>query len=100
MSITNNSSITTSTFGRNSSYPTSIYLNNQSNGIFSERRCLSTMIHPSSDDSYSKPKLVNSQTLDRQIDLNITENVSWIERCKQRITNILKQISKPTKQGK
>jgi hypothetical protein len=44
---------------------------------------------------------VNSQTLDRHIQLNLNENRSWLERCKQRVTNIFKQISKPTmKQGK
>jgi len=101
MSITNNSLITT--FGRNSSYPTSIHSKNQSNGVFNGKRCSSTTILPSSSsiDSYSKINSVNSQTLDRHIQLNSTSNSSWLERCKQRVTNILKQISKPTiKQGK
>lgn len=89
---------TTTTFGRNSSCPTSIHSNNQSNGIFNQRRCSSTIIHPSSNNSYLT---TNSRTLDRQIDIDLIENLSWIERCKQHVTNILKQISKPTvKQGK
>jgi hypothetical protein len=106
MSTTNNSqtttTTTTTTFGRHSSYPTSINSNNQSSGIFNGKRCSSTTILPSSIDStYSKINSINSQTLDRQIELNLTGNSSWIERCKQRVTNILKQISKPTiKQGK
>ena len=101
MSVTN-SSLTT-TFGRNSSYPTheslAVSLNNQS-GVFNGRRCSSTTaIPPPPIDQYSK---VNSQTLDRHIELNLNNNSStWIERCKQRVTDIFKQISKPTtKQGK
>jgi uncharacterized membrane protein len=97
-----NSSLTT-TFGRNSSYPTreslTISFNNQS-GVFNGRRCSSTTaIPPSSIDQYTK---INSQTLDRQIELNLNDHSSsWIERCKQRVTNIFKQISKPTtKTGK
>jgi hypothetical protein len=105
MSITNNSqaATTTTTFGRNSSYPTSINSNNQSSGLFNGKRCLSITILPSSIDSssYSKINSINSQTLDRQIELNLTGNSSWIERYKQRVTNIFKRISKPTmKQGK
>src|SRR5690349_7626507 len=98
MALTNNS--LTITFGRNSSYPTSINSNNQS-GVFNGRRCSSTTILPSSIDQDSKINSINSQTLDRHIELNLTNNISWIERCKQRVTNILKQFSKPTtKQSK
>jgi hypothetical protein len=96
-----NNSVTT-TFGRNSSYPTCESLSSNSNhqlGVFNGRRCSSTTILPSSIDQYSKPMSVNYQTLDRQIHVN--ENLSWIERCKQRVTNFFKQISKSTtKQGK
>jgi len=94
-----NSSLTT-TFGRNSSYPTSIHSNNQSD-VFNRRRFSSTTILPSSIDLYSKNNSLNYQTLDQQIELNLNNSSSWIERCKQRLTNILKKISKPiTKQGK
>jgi hypothetical protein len=105
MSFINNSlaatTTTTTTFERHSSYPTSINSNPQS-GVFNGRRCSSTTILPSFIDQDFKIKSVNNyRTLDRQIELNLTDNSSWVERCKQRITNILKQISKPTtKQGK
>jgi len=92
----------TTTFGRNSSYPKCESLSRTSNnqfGVFNGRRCSSTIILPSSIDQYPKGTSVNYQTLDRQIHLH--ENLSWIERCKQRVTNFFKQISKSTtKQGK
>jgi hypothetical protein len=94
--------ISNSTFGRNSSYPTCESLSNTSNnqfGVFNGRRCSSTTMLPSSIDQYPKATSVNYQTLDRQSHLH--ENLSWIERCKQRVTNFFKQISKSTtKQGK
>jgi len=103
MSITTHSSITTTTtttFERHFSYPTSINSNKES-GVFNGRRCSSTTILPSSINQGLKMNSVNSQTLDRHIQLNLNENRSWLERCKQRVTNIFKQISKPTmKQGK
>ncbi len=98
MSITNNS--LTTTFERHFSYPTSINSNTEA-GAFNGRRCSSTTILSSSMDQDLKINSVNSQTLDRHIQLNLNENRSWLERCKQRVTNIFKQISKPTmKQGK
>ncbi|CAF2448136.1 unnamed protein product [Rotaria sp. Silwood2] len=96
MSIRNNSLIRT--HGRNSSYPIcesfSISLNNQS-GIFNSRQCSSTTILISSLDRYSKTNIINYDTLDRQIQSSLNDNSSWIERCKQNLTNILKQIFKP-----
>ncbi|CAF4641844.1 unnamed protein product [Rotaria socialis] len=92
------------TQGRNSSYPISesshIHSNNQSE-IFNERRCISTTILASSLDHYTKTNSVNYQIVDQPMQLNSSDNSSWIQRCKQSIANIFKQISKPIiKQGK
>ncbi|CAF3299571.1 unnamed protein product [Rotaria socialis] len=86
------------TQGRNSSYPISesshIHSNNQSE-IFNERRCISTTILASSLDHYTKTNSVNYQIVDQPMQLNSSDNSSWIQRCKQSIANIFKQISKP-----
>lgn len=104
MSMTNNSLITTTTttFARNSSCPTSIHSNQQSTG-FNGRRCFSSATLPpvTSDEFDLKNKSVNCQTLGRDMQLNDNANISWFDRCKQRVTNIFKQISKPTsREGK
>ncbi|CAF1645107.1 unnamed protein product, partial [Adineta ricciae] len=95
--ISNLGTTTTTTFGRNSSYPTcetlSFHSHNQS-GVYNGRRCSSTTILPSANEQSLKGNPVNYRTLDRQTHLNLTENLSWLERCKQRLTNLLKQISK------
>ena len=97
MSITNNSFTTTTTFERHFSFPASINSNRET-GIFTGRRCSSTTVLPTTLDQDLK---IPSHTLDRHIQLNLNENRSWLERCKQRVTKIFKQISKPTiKQGK
>ncbi|CAF1276205.1 unnamed protein product, partial [Rotaria sordida] len=97
MSIENNSLIRA--HGRNSSYPICENLSNNLNnqiGIFNGRRCSSTItIPPSSLDQYSKINIINYETFDRSIQSNLNDNSSWIERCKQNLTNILKHISKP-----
>ncbi|CAF1492898.1 unnamed protein product, partial [Rotaria sp. Silwood1] len=96
MAVRNNTLIRT--HERNSSYPIceslSINLNNQM-GIFNDRQCSSTRILTSSLDRYSKTNIVNYEIFDRPIQPNLNDNSSWIERCKQSLTNILKQISRP-----
>ena len=96
---------TTTTFGRNSSYPTcetlSFHSHNRS-GVYNGRRCSSTTILPSANEHSLKENPANYRTLDRQTHLKFTENLSWLERCKQRLANLFKQISKSSavKQGK
>ncbi|CAF1370460.1 unnamed protein product [Rotaria magnacalcarata] len=83
---------------RNSSYPfaeSSLSHSNNQSEIFNERRCISTTILTSSLDHYTKTNAVNYQIVDQPMQLNSIDNSSWIERCKQSITNIFKQISKP-----
>lgn len=98
-----NNSLPTTTFARNSSCPTSIH-SNQQPPSFNGRRCFSSATLPAStlsDEFNSKTKSVNCQTLERDMQLNDNVNISWFDRCKQRVTNIFKQISKPTsREGK
>lgn len=101
MSIQNISSIRTR--GQNCSYSfsetSSLRGNNQSE-IFDGRLSKSTIVFSSSLDCNSNINYRNYQTVDRPMQLNSSDSASWIERCKQTIKNLLKQISKPiTKQG-
>lgn len=94
-SLTSSTTTTTTTFARNSTYPTSIHSKDQSANL-NGRRCFSSIILPSLDEFELKKKSINCQTLERDMQVNDTVNISWFERCKQRFTNIFKQISKPT----
>ena len=71
----------------------SIRSNNQY-GTFNQKRCSSTVVLTSSLDQYSKTNAVNYERFNQSIQFHIIRNLSWIQRCKQRIITILKEISK------